>query len=488
MAEHLHDDRFDEFMKNSLDQYSESPPDSVWEGIEESFPVGGIPFWGRYWWAAAVVVLLAGAFVYQHTYYRQKLDKLEMQLKIEKERAVASSDSGGAPVNPLTKPSENAGNTDQSLESTIANAPNRSTAHPSEEMLPEKVTGDKRRATEQHNAAPPTDLSGVKNDKAVESPGNLVAERHPLNTTGNEKKSEKAVASPSPVAIEPLDIFLKYGEASINLELPPQQLPSREFWAGPAVGMFSSHRKFSGTSGTHHHGGGPHPHFEAQTTTSGQSVSAGLRVERELTGGISLCSGVFYNESEFSSTHTPSFKLGESMPGMHGFEHDFQYSLYTPSGSATLNLRVEQVDTSVQVSPDENIGLTVGTSQKFRYVSIPLGIAWRTHKGRLGFGLSAGFIGNFLLDSGMSVSNIEVQNPMFQVHHEGNSSFASVNTTAPFYLELEAAALLNVHLRQGLRLEIGPSLRLQLTDASADPQNGSSGYAAGLQSALMYRF
>lgn len=491
MAKHLHDDRFDEFLKNSLDNYAESPPDSVWEGIEEAFPNNRIPLWRRFWWLGLAGLLLIGGLFYQHYYYQKKLDRMELKLQATKERAVASSET----TTPSDKPSTSNEEIDQPAgDSQLSQA---TLAEKRKETLPsERGKHDVELASDK--SLLPKDQVGLPSSQVGEKADPMVANTTVISTSENQNAGSanlEDAASDAPVgsitSIESLQLLLhseKNSNADVHLNVPPLQLPGKDLWAGVSVGMYGVNRQFSQPSGGHHHGGGPNPHFEDQSSLSGQSISSGLMIEKQIANGLSLRTGLQYAETKFSSTHTPSFELGESMPGMHGYDHDFQYSLFTPSGTATLTLRVEQVDTSVQLPANENIGLKVGTNQKFRYASVPLGIGWRTQLGRFGLGLSADLIGNFLLESGMRVSGIEVQNPNFQVHHEGNTSIAEFEKTAPFYLEMATAASVSIKLRPELRLRVGPALRFQLTNSSADPQDGSKGFAAGFETALMYRF
>ena len=491
MAEHQHNDRFDEFLKNSFDNYSESPPDSVWEGIDAAFSGSRIPFWRRHWWLGLIGLVLLGTLFYQHFYYQKKLNQLEQKLLESSEKAVASTSTDSASQSVASSADELAGDAVQSGVSERGFiSPDNKLGGQSNARWYEMGAGGMMDTVTQRPAWPKAKLPY----QTAALPGNATANATTESQPSASAIDEAPTARPTVqlVAIAPLRLLLHPGALPhVDLHLRASQMAPApgNLWAGALAGMYSTQRKFkqASTLGHHHGGGFPH-HFVYQSNMSGYSTSAGLMLEKQMAKEWSLRTGLLYTKTRFSYVHAPTFEFGESMPGMHGFDHDFQYSLLTPSAKATLTLRVEQADTTVQIPNDENIELRVGADQEFRYLSIPIGLSWRKQWGRFGLGLSTDFIGNLLLGSAMQVSSIEVLHPDFRVHQQGSPSFGKLEDIASFNVELATAASFSVLLKPGLRLQAGPAMRFQLSDSSTGSQNGSKGTSVGLEGALMCRF
>ncbi|MDO8971896.1 MAG: hypothetical protein Q7U74_14475, partial [Saprospiraceae bacterium] len=81
MEENIHDDKLDDYVRQSFEDYEESPPADMWGRVAADLePAAEAPVplvaYRRYAWqaiAAAVILMLLSTLVCEHLYYEEKL-------------------------------------------------------------------------------------------------------------------------------------------------------------------------------------------------------------------------------------------------------------------------------------------------------------------------------------------------------------------------------------------------------------------------------
>lgn len=259
------------------------------------------------------------------------------------------------------------------------------------------------------------------------------------------------------------------------------------WWVGVS-GETARITKSFGKGHSSQHGGGHMTHHDEPTSITGWRWSAGPMATRYLNSHLWVSSGFQYAEANFSTTHRPKLRLNEGHHGQHSHEHQFDYTLALPGATANISIRVEQSDSTEVIPENETLQFSVQTHQRFSYARLPVQLGWQVPFGKLGLNLSAGIVGNFLLDSQLDIAGLEVGDPRFHVHGEKNAPQPRFDKTNQFFLELTAGASILWNPTPHWRLQVGPNLHLQLAEASADPTIGSRSHGAGLHSAVCYFF
>jgi len=207
-----------------------------------------------------------------------------------------------------------------------------------------------------------------------------------------------------------------------------------------------------------------------------------------LDGQLSLLSGLNYRKNSFTSAHQPVFAFGNMMmggPGHH--QYNVQYQLSTSSGVVSVDLRAGQSDTTLQIPPGEQIGLEIKTTQSQEYLSLPMGLRYRVGTGRLGWNVEGGIIANYLLSSGLAISEIAPSNGKF-MHWTGNTSTAGQEGLRRVSLDYFAGIGLEYAVTKSWSLSLEPTVAGSLSNPQKNPDIHSSYYSLGLNTALLFTF
>ncbi|HMQ87539.1 MAG TPA: hypothetical protein PKB07_08135, partial [Flavilitoribacter sp.] len=83
MEKNLHEEGMEEFLRKSFDQYSENPPEDLWDRIDADLAAGPGPALRPLWRVGLSVAaaLLLGIIAFQHIYYNRQLDRLEQGIE-----------------------------------------------------------------------------------------------------------------------------------------------------------------------------------------------------------------------------------------------------------------------------------------------------------------------------------------------------------------------------------------------------------------------
>ncbi|MFN0174998.1 MAG: hypothetical protein ACKVU0_10155 [Saprospiraceae bacterium] len=436
MEENIHDDKLDDYVRKSFEGHEEDPSPDMWSRVEgDLLPHAAVPtpraIYLRYGWqalAATAILILFSMLVCEHLYYEEKLRALT-------ENPVKEFESK-----------------DNANGQAIQEIPNPPLPTQSSRQLNTGTTGSG--APNSTNQQGPAALPGVQEvaegsstiqdlEKSEATAGNLFYPRPEnavaINTRNeNDKKdlfpsfigTEKSEAPLLQPIVEsnalnqnipkPIDIthvpILPY-----VLECPNPILPSlakisiepvREtsgWYVGLQTSLFTNIEKTRTLN--------PRPGrlaFNSKQKNEGSTTIWWLKTGKKLSEQFSLESGIGYQNTTRTATHTPRFRFGDgSIQGPSSTKRIFHYDLSTQEGTAEVSLRMEVTNGS-PVSDNEPVTLSITTSERTEMLRIPLLAAYRFGGGRFQGQLKAGLLGNFVVKNELDISARVSQNARFQ--------------------------------------------------------------------------
>lgn len=456
MENNIHEDKLDDYVRQSFDDYEEEPSAGMWERVEAALPPAEErPKWRvaylRYRWqaaAAAVILLLLSTLVCEHLYYEQRL------------RALSSAASDTAAFSPKT--SHNEGIPQEKTEATShAVLPPTTLTHPAEQQVSEKKTPQVAPAAQSSRDAAPlvgapqrgqltlprTAPSAQAPTDGAATPKVLLTDQLRSSTNAAEKQQSTAAseqpqaaalavqsvaptasgdtASSSPTVFEKnLDLAeiaqrrqpLVAAPASHilppTLPIKPRRDPSGWYIGAKATALAITEK--SPTTITRPNG---RPLFVSRQEASQTSAIAWLKVGKRLGKRFALESGAGYQKMEWTATHTPRFRFGDGTLGGNpgpGALRTFNYDLNTYGGTAEVTLRMEQTNPGTQPSGDEPVPLKITTTEQREWLRVPLVAAYQLGEGRWRSHLKAGLLGNFVLKNELDISTRVSQNARFR--------------------------------------------------------------------------
>ena len=517
MEENLHKDNLEEFLKNSFEGYSESPPDDVWNRISEGLPTASPPMKVvsfRRWWLVAAAAVIAGIFLFQHFYFTRQIKTLNSEL-------IKTNTELRQPEKQSVSPQNKVADTIQSQTQTET----LPETDPSEFVKAENKTGQKNEQTNTPKAparviAPqktrpplPPDPLAPENTKNAQTPDSKA-----VATTGTQENltqaNEESTRTETPNTEKELTKTATPNAGVILsfLDLKDVSVQSNQVQVLPNTGLrapnTTSVRGHSLSIGAHtlpmvsrekinslRPGFPPMEKvFDDKKETNGQTFMAGLAIETQVADNFSFGSGLDYRKSSFNSSHQPVFKFKDRRPphgnphgGPKDFEHDFQYTLNTSAGAVTVEVRAESTDTSMQIPDDEEIGLKIGTRQSFEYLTLPLYARYTLGKGKLRFSLKGGFLVNFLLNKNFEIAEITSLNPHFQFRKNEQPKGRQPNLKGASFDYLASVGL-DYALTNSLNFRLEPTLVGSLTSIHNNRHISSSQLSAGVNVGVMYNF
>lgn len=488
MKEKLPKDGLEDFLEKSFEDYTESPSGDLWDKIEAGLPPVSAPKsrFARRWWPVAAAVLILSVFTCQHFYFKNKLSQLSREVEITASQLhQLQADEQQRPAD-IQQPAPAA---QQSSAKSAAPAGTRQEAA--------AATPSGRPAAQP--LSPAATRPGPKNAAALVAPemtlaGQPAEPNRPLaeNPHSRPATAQEAVATAAPGALDAQALSFLFTKNAVPLLQTAASMPMAEalakkgrFSAGFHLMLMTLQEKITPAIPAHH---GGMMHFQDETRSSGQTIFAGLTLGYGPNGRLGLLSGLGYRKNSFTSAHQPVFAFGNMMmggPGHH--QYNVQYQLSTSSGIVSVDLRAEQSDTTLQISPGEQIGLEIKTTQSQEYLSLPMGLRYRVGTGRLGWNVKGGIIANYLLSSDLGISEIAPSNGKF-MHWTGNASIAGQEGLRRFSLDYFAGIGLEYAVTKSWSLSLEPTVAGSLSNPQKNPDIRTSYYSLGLNAALLFTF
>ncbi len=423
MEENIHDDKLDDYVRKSFEDYEEDPSTDMWSRVEGELPPVSddrrpVLWLPRYGWqavAAAIIVVLFSTLICGRLYYEEKLRVLSEKTAPGQETSSTNwvpelLQTNANPLNPSTQqPASNVldkNNTQRSTHSSIS-APAVLSKEPEKQpviALSPKVLLEKQDVVKPREPMPQAQSSNFVDN----------------SSTANLEQAVTPAIQPSNIPDIPLDLisipisnpFMERSMARLTSLteriIVPVQKPNH-WYLGIQTSLLFAHEK------THTPTGRPgRPAFKSKQEGAGFSSIYWLKAGKKGDGPWFLESGLGYQKTTRAASHTPRFRFGDGIhQGQNGNRRGFNYDLNTYGGTAEVSLRMEQT-TGGPPSDDEPVGLKINTTERTELLRIPVLAGYRFGKGRWQGQTKAGFVGNFMLKNELDISALVSQNARFQ--------------------------------------------------------------------------
>lgn len=476
MDNNLHDDKLDDYVRKSFEDYEEDPSSEMWSRVEgDLLPAAEAPAprvsFRRFGWqamAAAVILLLLSTLVCEHLYYEEKLRVMSgtptvaispqteapelVQPAIPTNTGQPDSHSKSSPIQSIEL--RNAGSSEAGQHS---NFPQKTRSNPAGRFVP----------SDRQNPVP---LSKARSTKLPQVPSNKV-ESNPIalqpetdadfgpGSTNEFKETTQVAPTVQDLANLPISATtlnfpkVHYALAQAKGAIKPLQAASG-WYAGVQMTALSTLEK------SHTPRSRPgRPAFDSQQEGSDISALWWLRTGKKLNAHFSLETGLGYQQTTRTATHTPRFRFGDGMQQgpPFGSPRTFSYDLSTYGGTAEVSLRMEETTPGIPPTDDEPVSLNIKTSEHAAVVRIPVLVGYQFGTGRLHGQLKAGLVGNFLVKHELDIAARVSQHARLQPV-SGKDGYTVRLDPGKFHLGYWLSAGVEFKLNDRLGLVAEPSL------------------------------
>lgn len=441
MEKNIHDDRLDDYVRKSFEDYEEWPAADMWERVEGALPLVEAPvaapkFGMRVFWSrmavAATILLLLSALVCNHLYYENRL--LQMAVQQQHKDVDVATPSAPSPAPSAGNPTDRNGSVSQANAQGMLQETNAG-------ISVEKVQPDAGKQHDSHPVVPSTTSTSTTNVQLA-----------PTHQPGNPMAASELPLLPPPPAITPLDHPAAPQQALVDLpaaapdsapnyslkinNLSPidlintsplvyqpsfstpiiRPLPTPDVLAARwYVGIHSTPVLLVEKTGPERPAG-LRPRLVSTQVKTNFSADYWLKVGRKGSGIWGFESGVGYRTVERTTTHTARFRLmnGRLYTGAQERGYDFDYDLDTYSGSMEVTMRMEQVDPAANLPESEPVRIQVTAREQTSMLRIPLVATATLGKNRLQTVFKAGLLGNVILDRQLDIIARSSENTLLQ--------------------------------------------------------------------------
>ena len=477
MDNNLHDDKLDDYVRKSFEDYEEDPSSEMWSRVEGDLlpaaeaPVPRVSF-RRFGWqamAAAVILLLLSTLVCEHLYYEEKLrvmsgtqaepltQKVEVpELDQPATNPVETDESSVGPLSPPTH-SKEARSTGFNGKRLLGNDAKKVMVNPSSRAVP----SERKRA----EMPPKPGASNLLQEPVIKTESIPIAvqarsEQDFEPRSANEVRETTQVAPTAqdlanlPISATTLNFpAVHYALAQANGPIKPLREASG-WYVGVQMTALSTLEK------SHTPRSRPgRPAFDSQQEGSDISALWWLRTGKKLNAHFSLETGLGYQQTTRTATHTPRFRFGDGMQQgpPFGSPRTFSYDLSTYGGTAEVSLRMEETTPGTPPSDDEPVSMNIKTSEHAAVVRIPVLVGYQFGTGRLHGQLKAGLVGNFLVKHELDIAARVSQHARLQPV-SGKDGYTVRLDPGKFYLGYWLSAGVEFKLNDRLGLVAEPSL------------------------------
>lgn len=533
-------DKLDRFVRDAFDGYEELPSGGMWDRIEAGLPPQRWS-WTRYRWsiaAAGAILLLASSLICQHLYYKEKIQTLSKTHSVDSGKA----NPNVAPLPEIAQDIDSQNNTYKTTSPTADLTTGLEREATTQKTASGKMVGkDSPDLTVGGNLPPvlkkqraPSDVkifgergkgvvqglerggvAVVPQSQAGLRPGNTstpsstsLSPKNPASPEATHNLDNTAVPAATPNKIFASLNALPSGRFAAlqtvapvaTLPLPSPIKPARtlsDWYVGLQVAPSLSTEKIPAPNrALPPWGGGPRrPEVVNERETTAYTTDFWLKAGKKINRHLSLESGIGFRNITRSAEHKPAFEFRDGHPqgGPHGgggghpkcFDFDYQLDAY--GGTASVSLRMTQVDSGINISDKEPIGLKIKTEQRAQILKIPLLAAVSISKGRYVGVLKAGLVGSFLLKNELSIEGLTSLNNKFQpeVPAKPRQEFAAPKKFIPGYW---ASAAVEYRLNRHWSAFVEPTIT---GDFSAEANHGRSlprDFSAALNLGVNYYF
>ncbi len=500
MAENLHRDPFEEFLKKTLSEHEERAPADLWPRIENALAApksGSRRLWpGRKGWWAAAAVAVAAVLAWQLARYAHRIEQLEQALRQQQDTIALMRRQWRASLHhEPTRPryegapeglAESA--TRLSANATRTAPPSSGPAHP----VPADHTAQAHKPASPISSAQSPADEGLQNQAAGKKPP-PEPPAHEANKHDRPSRAISPVAVPAgSMRLQPLTARAWQPRPAMQ---PPLASPLRAPLSGQSIAaewtLLHSTRVLKSIKGEPP---GQTRTFYDSTALRITETITGPRWEKALGGRWHLHTGLSLRQATYELRHAPEFSFGEGVPydpvphhgnGPAGNPHEkaFFFNINAATGPLSFRLAVTPRDTLQPIAPDEKIGLDIRIRQRARYLTLPIALQYRLPLGRFQIACRAGLMANALANAQATVLEMQSRHPLFEPDRE------AFELTQPYardlYFEWLAALQIEYLPARRWRIALGPTAAGLLTPphraAYMRTRGSSVGWTAAVQ-------
>ncbi len=485
MDENIQKDGLEDFLKKSFEDFERNPSDGLWDKIDAGLNAPAAPkivqmhpgLTFKTWWIGLAAALFLGAFAWQYFYFQEKIEGLSEKVAQQNQRSKndeinsiqpsddLKSENQNAAVEPKSDAIQNNADsknlTNGTLEIPIQNIESQQVENKNarqnlvENSFPKNESGQQKSKNQQQNlkenftknthpnGVEPNVLNENQIEKLIENSNQNVAvetqpeaqnvffppENEEQKPIENQKQEDKSLKTNNLVALNLLP-SLGFSKLDSPQEIFFSQLPMvkplrQKSWT---VGVHAAKLATRATAefqpqrfpDPKDHG----KRVAQDKAVSGNTVFAGVSLEKKLAKNWSFVSGFDFREANLTGMHKAEFefrdrKNGGPGPG-HDHEHDFNYNLNNGGGSATIEFRVDETDPTQHIDDDEKIEFEAKTQQKTQWISVPLAAKFSVGRGRWQFNLKGGVAANFLIFNDFTITDLSISNPKFKIEPQSS--------------------------------------------------------------------
>lgn len=438
-------DRTEDFLRKYLDNYSDTPPESVWDGVASQLapPVPPPRVWTQHHWMGVVIGILCLGLISQFWYFNQRLDLLHRQLQTPAPTAPAlPQPSAPVAVAPIS-PTPSSATPIESSNIPASESPRFSSPQPRVDAPGSfrslAIPATAHAATASGSFTPSAGAATPSGNVAASSPANNPATT-PDDTTAAIAQQE--ITKPVADRLEPLPL------RAVSAPMPPVRMllapataslirphrPAR--WSLSASAMTVMTRQtIDAAPDDDNNPPGPWHGAPKSAVDEGAKQGTGWRVgllaNYAFNRHWSMVGGAMLRQTSQESTFKPRLRFmdghhhnGGGGGGPHGpSQYQFTYTGYGGGSESEVTFRVESNSTN-SPSPNRPIDVEVATRHTAEYLEIPVGLQFQLPMGRFRPFVRAGAMGNFFLNASASIERLTVNDDDFMAEADFTPSIS----------------------------------------------------------------
>lgn len=533
MEKNIQDDRLDDYVRKSFEDYEEAPASDMWGRIEEELPpvvpesgtTAGKPPIRRYLWqmtAAASILLLISSLVCGRLYYENKIREISAIQGTEQsgggdQKSAQAPYPAGSVAMQLEQKNTSTDHTDLSSNHAALQKPSGSPNLESNTSSLPKIGSAKPSVTHVTSAVAPTVSSSPRpsniSEKAVADapPTDHLPAANPVTSTPGKPENQamnaenNSVASAAIKVTDRIDTLAQINDFQLlaNKNIPfvhyaltglqTPVIPVRPLRApsGWYLGLHLTPTLLVEKTET-----------DRPTTIRPRVISSQekthftadywLKAGKHLQGRWGIETGIGYRAIERNTMHRARFRFINGRPGNTSGgqmrSYDFDYDLDTYGGSTEVTLRMEQVDSNTVVPEDEPLQFQVKTSERLQLLRIPALATARFGQGQLTGVFKAGLIGNVVLRNEMDIVTRVSENTRFRPGQGSNAYTLRPDKNHKFFLGYQVSAGLEYRPMKHFSWVLEPTLSGDFARKNSAGKQLPSIVTIGLNAGMNYYF
>jgi hypothetical protein len=461
------------------------------------------------WWLSGLVVVLLALLVFQHFYFRKKVDALQVE-NLEKVEGAGSKVDEKDQTEFLEEQKGNQEFAENSFKGEASQALNG-------QAILEEAT---KRSTE-------SNIFYNKKEEAIPDDNVIISDTPADNLSFTQKLLKGEGAEPASGKSKKPDESTKHQEGKEQIEKMaiPGFLPSESLlvenkgrttladgdWNMKTLNVVPSDGKsgaltweiggFAQVAGSNLSLSAAsivRPVNRAVTVTvnqeSGSTQWYGLQIKALIGEHFTLESGVAYRQTDILVGHRSSINYGERLrmappdwPGRDSTLSDFRYNIPTASGSYEVTVRASDLDRQDPLNDTDILLFNQVISEKTTYLSIPLAMGYQYNFGKWGLSSSAGVWTNFLLQNEVSLERLESLNSRFRVSRRLARPQFVKNDLRKVTLDLALEANIRYEILPEVAVYAGPVWTTSIVQKNKNPFIQSSLQSLGGKAGILFR-